>query len=141
MDTNREKVSYCIGLEAGKNIRGQFKDLDAKLLEKGFVDSLEDRTPALPNTEIDQILKALSQQIQEQQRAFVEQVAEKNRTEAGYFRKIPGALVFQPQEGPAALEHPGCPGGVPAGQASCRDHCGRYHPGPGRDRQCFRMQR
>ena len=36
MKSTREKVSYCIGLEAGGNIRRQFKDVDQNLLKKGL---------------------------------------------------------------------------------------------------------
>ncbi len=85
MESNREKVSYCIGLEAGKNIRNQFKDIDLELLKKGFQDAVAEKTPALANEEIHRILKALHEQIQQQQKAFVLQVAEKNRREGEAF--------------------------------------------------------
>ena len=85
MESNREKVSYCIGLEAGANIRGQFKDVDPELVKKGFDDALNERAPALEHEEITNILKALQQQIQEQQKAFVEQIAKKNQEEGTKF--------------------------------------------------------
>ncbi len=85
MESKREKVSYCIGLEAGKNIKGQFKDVDDELLKKGFADALADKTPPLERDEIQKILKALQQQIQEQQKVFVEQVAKKNKAEGEEF--------------------------------------------------------
>lgn len=85
MESNREKVSYCIGLEAGRNIKGQFKDVDEKILEKGFTDALAGRTPALEMDEIRKILQALQQQIQEQQKVFVEQISAKNKEEGERF--------------------------------------------------------
>ena len=85
MQSNREKVSYCIGLEAGKNIIGQFKDLDLELLKKGFNDALADKTPALEIEEIKKILQALQQQVQQQQKAFIVQLAEKNKEEGESF--------------------------------------------------------
>jgi FKBP-type peptidyl-prolyl cis-trans isomerase FklB len=85
VETNREKVSYCIGLEAGKNIRNQFKDIDLDLLKKGFNDAIGDKTPALAHEEMQRILKALQEQIQQQQKAFVLQVAEKNQREGEAF--------------------------------------------------------
>ena len=85
MESNREKVSYCIGLEAGRNIKGQFKDIDPELLKKGFHDSIADRTPELEGEEIKKILTALQQQIQEQQKVFVEEVSEKNKEEGEAF--------------------------------------------------------
>lgn len=85
MQSNREKVSYCIGLEAGKNIKGQFGDIDQELLKKGFGDAIADKTPALEKDEIHQILKALQEQIQQQQKVFVEQIAKKNKEESEAF--------------------------------------------------------
>lgn len=85
MESNREKVSYCIGLETGKNIRSQFKDIDLELLKKGFGDAVSERTPALAHEEITHILQALQQQIQQQQREFVLKIAEKNSKEGEAF--------------------------------------------------------
>ena len=85
MQSNREKVSYCIGLEAGGNIRGQFKDIDPELLKKGFTDALEGKNPALERDEIQEILTTLQKQIQTQQKAFVEQLAAKNKEEGAAF--------------------------------------------------------
>lgn len=85
MESNREKASYCIGLETGKNIHNQFKDIDLEMLKRGFTDAITDRTPALELEEIRHILGAISQQIQQQQRDFVLKVAEKNRSEGEAF--------------------------------------------------------
>lgn len=85
METNREKVSYCIGLETGKNIIGQFKDLDLELLTKGFSDALNQRTPVLELGEINKIMTALSKQVQEQQREYVGELSEKNKSDGETF--------------------------------------------------------
>lgn len=85
METNREKVSYCIGLEAGRNIKGQFGDIDQDLLKKGFNDAVAERTPALKQEEIKQILQALQKQVQAQQKAFIEQMSAKNKQEGEEF--------------------------------------------------------
>jgi len=85
MESNKEKVSYCIGLEAGKNIKGQFKDVDDERLKKGFADAIADKTPDLERDEIQKILQALQKQIQEQQRVFVEEIAKKNKLEGEKF--------------------------------------------------------
>jgi FKBP-type peptidyl-prolyl cis-trans isomerase FklB len=85
MKTNREKVSYCIGLETAKNLKNQFKDLDMSLLMTGFQDALEERTPPLERDEIRSILTALQQQVQKQQKEFVIQVAQANKKESEAF--------------------------------------------------------
>lgn len=98
MQSNREKVSYCIGLETGKNLRNQFKDIDPELLKKGFSDAIADRTPELADTEIKRILQALSEQVQQQQREFMMQIAEKNRQDGEDFleenRNKPGVVTL-----------------------------------------------
>lgn len=88
MKSNREKVSYCIGLEAGGNIRRQFKDVDQNLLKKGFFDALEENTPQLEHEEIKEILKALQKQVEEQQKVFIEQLASKNKEEGENFLEV-----------------------------------------------------
>lgn len=97
MKTNREKVSYCIGLETAKNLKNQFKDLDATLLIQGFEDALEDRTPPLERDEIKTIMTALQQQVQRQQKEFVMQVAQVNMKESESFleknKKEPGVMT------------------------------------------------
>src|SRR5262245_17338080 len=85
MKTNREKVSYCIGLETAKNLKNQFKDLDMSLLMTGFQDALEERTPPIERDEIRSIMTALQQQVQRQQREFVVQVAQTNKKESEAF--------------------------------------------------------
>ncbi len=94
MKTNREKVSYCIGLETARNLKNQFKDLDMGLLNQGFKDALEDRTPPLEREEIRTIMTALQQQVQRQQKEFVMQVAQTNKKESESFfeenKKKPG---------------------------------------------------
>lgn len=85
MNSNKEKVSYCIGLEAGTNIRNQFNDIDPEKLKKGFEDGIEDNPLALENEEVKKILTTLQKQIQEQQKVFVEQIAEKNQEEGQKF--------------------------------------------------------
>jgi len=85
MESNREKVSYCIGLQTGKNLKEQFKDVDHELLKKGLDDALADKTPTLEHEEIKKILQFLQQQVQDQQRAMVEEIAQKNKEEGESF--------------------------------------------------------
>ncbi len=85
MESNSEKVSYCIGLEAGRNIKGQFKDIDDELLKKGFSDALANKTPSLEREEMETILKSLQQQIQMQQKQYVEELAMKNKEDGESF--------------------------------------------------------
>jgi FKBP-type peptidyl-prolyl cis-trans isomerase FklB len=79
MDSTREKVSYCIGLETGKNLKNQFDDLDTALLLQGFQDALHGNAPQLAKEEVQRVLAALKQQIEKQQREFVAKMAQDNK--------------------------------------------------------------
>jgi FKBP-type peptidyl-prolyl cis-trans isomerase FklB len=85
MKSTREKVSYCIGLETGKNLQKQFSDMDADLLRKGFEDGLANALPKLSQDEIQSIMQALRQQIEQQQRQYVAKLSENNRAEGENF--------------------------------------------------------
>ena len=61
MKSTREKVSYCIGLETGRNLKRQFSDMDSGLLKDGFDDGIRDTTPRLNQEEIQSIMQELRQ--------------------------------------------------------------------------------
>ncbi len=79
METNKEKVSYCIGRETGKGLKMQFADLDTKLMIQGFQDGLADGVSKVPEDEARALLTALQQQIQKQQKEYVAKVAAQNK--------------------------------------------------------------
>lgn len=85
MNSTREKVSYCIGLETGKNLKRQFSDMDQSLLQKGFEDGVTDGTPKLTPEEIQSIMQALRQQIEQQQKLYLAKMTEQNRQEGEAF--------------------------------------------------------
>ena len=85
MKSTKEKVSYCIGLETGKNLKQQFADIDMGLLNQGFQDGLNNSSPKLSQDEIRSILVALRGQIETQQREYVAQVADHNKKEGESF--------------------------------------------------------
>ncbi len=85
MENTKDKVSYCIGFETGKNIKMQFSDINMDLLLGGFQDAVGDAAPKLKEQEIISILTTLRQQIEIQQRQFVAQVAENNKKEGETF--------------------------------------------------------
>jgi FKBP-type peptidyl-prolyl cis-trans isomerase FklB len=85
MKSTREKVSYCIGLETGRNLKRQFSDMDSGLLKDGFEDGIRESNPRLSQEEIQSIMQALRQQIEQQQRQYFTQVSEKNKTEGETF--------------------------------------------------------
>lgn len=85
MKSTREKVSYCIGLETGKNLKRQFSDMDSGLLQKGFEDGVTDGLPELTQEEIQSIMQALRQQVEQQQKQYLARLTEQNRQEGEAF--------------------------------------------------------
>ncbi len=85
MNTNREKASYCIGLETGKQLRNQFKEMDVEFLATGLRDGFSATEPKLKPEEITTILNALRQQIESQQKQFIAQLAADNKKKGEEF--------------------------------------------------------
>ncbi len=117
MKTTKEKVSYCIGLETGRNLRHQFAEMDFDCLTKGFNDALMNETPQLGQEEIQQILIALRNQVETQQRQFYAKMAEENKTKSEAFLAenkskegivvLPSGLQYKViEQGPSSGTHP-----------------------------------
>src|SRR5688572_30535463 len=85
MKSAREKVSYCLGLETGRNLQRQFSDIDIDLLRKGFEDAVVNNNPKLPHDEVQSIMHALRQQVETQQKQFYAKLSEQNRKEGEEF--------------------------------------------------------
>lgn len=85
MKTTKQKVSYCIGLETARNLLRQFTDMDLKLLEDGFKDAIANTTPKLEQNEVQSIMQALRQQVDQQQKQFITKLSEDNRKEGEVF--------------------------------------------------------
>src|SRR5271166_1833332 len=81
MKTSRDKASYCIGLEAGRNLRSQFKDIDLQFVLEGVQDAFSSSEPKLPQKEMNAIVLALRQTIETQQKEYIKQLSEQNRSE------------------------------------------------------------
>jgi FKBP-type peptidyl-prolyl cis-trans isomerase FklB len=77
--STKDKVSYCIGLETGRNLRQQFGEMNLDLLKEGFSDALSGGTPQLEQQEIQSLLTALRQQIESQQRQHFTKISEENK--------------------------------------------------------------
>lgn len=117
MKTTKEKVSYCIGLETGKNLKMQFADMDITCLTQGFHDALKEMPPQLAKEEIQNILVALKNQIETQQRQHFTRMSDENKKRGEAFlaeNKTKEGVVTLPSglqykvvtEGPGSGPHP-----------------------------------
>ena len=117
MQTTKDKVSYCIGFETGKNLRQQFTDIEFDLLIQGITDALQDNKPQLEQQEMHSVLALLKKQIETQQRQYFTQLAEENKKSGETFLEenkqkeevvtLPSGLQYQVlSSGPGKGPHP-----------------------------------
>jgi FKBP-type peptidyl-prolyl cis-trans isomerase FklB len=117
MKSTKEKVSYCIGLETGRNLKHQFADMDLQCLLDGFQDAVSAANPKLAQEEVQNILVALRNQVETQQRQHFARLAEENkkRSEAffaenkekeGVVTLMSGLQYKVLSSGPNSGEHP-----------------------------------
>jgi FKBP-type peptidyl-prolyl cis-trans isomerase FklB len=117
MNSTKEKVSYCIGLETGRNLKQQFADMDASYLSDGFQDALSESNPKLAQEEIQSIMAALRNQIETQQRQHFSRIAEDNKKRSEAFlnenkgkegvKTLTSGLQYKVlSSGPASEVHP-----------------------------------
>jgi FKBP-type peptidyl-prolyl cis-trans isomerase FklB len=85
MQSNREKASYCIGLEMGAQLREQFQEMDVEFLSQGMRDGFTENEPSLPVEEIQKILTAIRNQVEMQQKQFVAKLSEENKKKGEAF--------------------------------------------------------
>jgi FKBP-type peptidyl-prolyl cis-trans isomerase FklB len=85
MNSTKEKVSYCIGLQTGMNLKQQFSDMDVSCLNQGFNDALNNDNPKLSMEEVQSILTTLKNQIESQQKQFIAKVSEDNKKQSEAF--------------------------------------------------------
>jgi FKBP-type peptidyl-prolyl cis-trans isomerase FklB len=89
MKNNSEKISYCLGFQAGENIKSMLQGADVGILSKGFNDAIGNLHPALERREIEAILKNLAAHMQNQHMKTISELSAKNKEqEIAYFEKI-----------------------------------------------------
>jgi FKBP-type peptidyl-prolyl cis-trans isomerase FklB len=79
LKTPKEKFSYGIGTDLGRNLKRLGIEVDADLLLKGFNDALSGAKPLMSDEEIGTTLNALQQQIQRKQAQAASIAGEENK--------------------------------------------------------------
>ena len=86
LKTQKDKLSYSIGLDIGKNLKKQEIDVDLKLLTKGITDGLStDAKPLLTDEEIKAVFTTMQQENAAKIQAKNAKLAEKNKSEGEAF--------------------------------------------------------
>jgi FKBP-type peptidyl-prolyl cis-trans isomerase FklB len=82
----REKVSYSIGLNIGKDFKQQDIDVDADLLAQGIQDAVSGTKPLLTDEQIQETITAFQTEMMSKQEAKTKAATEKNLKEGEAFR-------------------------------------------------------
>lgn len=85
LKTDKDKVSYSIGLDIGTNFKRQSVDLDQKALAAGIADGLSGGKPLLTEDEVRTVLAQFQQQMAAKAQAMAQQLADKNQKEGEAF--------------------------------------------------------
>jgi FKBP-type peptidyl-prolyl cis-trans isomerase FklB len=63
LKTQRQKASYGIGMDIGKNFKEQFPDVDVDAMVRGFRDALAGAKPAVAQKELDSVMTIFQQEM------------------------------------------------------------------------------
>ncbi|MBI3606564.1 MAG: FKBP-type peptidyl-prolyl cis-trans isomerase [Nitrospirae bacterium] len=98
LKTDKDKVSYSIGLDIGTNFKRQSVDLDPKALAAGIADGLSGGKPLLSEDEVRKVLAEFRQQMTTKAQQMAQQAADKNQKDGEAFlaenKKKPGVVTL-----------------------------------------------
>jgi FKBP-type peptidyl-prolyl cis-trans isomerase FklB len=83
--TQKEKVSYAIGMEMGKGVKTQGIDVDPAIMTQGLKDGLSGAKPQMSEDELRQVITSLQQDIRQKQMQAQEAAAAENKTKGEAF--------------------------------------------------------
>ncbi len=85
LKTQKDKISYIIGIDIGGNLKNQSIDIDPDLLLLGLKDGLAGKKPALDDTEIHAVMKTFKEEMEKKQGEKRKELGEKNKKEGETF--------------------------------------------------------
>ncbi len=83
--TEKEKLSYAIGMEMGKGVKAQGIDVDPTILVQGLNDAISGAKAQMSEEELRQVITALRQEIQQKQMQALQATAAENKTKGDAF--------------------------------------------------------
>ena len=81
----KDKVSYIIGMEIGKNFKKQSIDIDPDILVKGIKDAISDGKPLLTEQEVQETMINFQKEMMAKQEELAKKLGEKNKKEGEAF--------------------------------------------------------
>jgi FKBP-type peptidyl-prolyl cis-trans isomerase FklB len=83
--TQKDKVSYAIGMEMGKGVKAQGIDVDPGILAQGLKDGMSGAKPQMSEDELKQVITGLQQEMRQKQMQMQEAAAAGNKTKGDAF--------------------------------------------------------
>ena len=81
----KDKVSYGIGMEIGRNLKRQSFDLNTELLLRGFKDAFSGEKALMTDQEITETMTAFQKEVMAKQQEAAKKLGEKNKAEGEAF--------------------------------------------------------
>lgn len=85
LKSQKDKVSYIIGLNIGSNFKQQSVEIDIDLLFKGMKDAIAGATPLIGEKEAQDVMQAFQKEMIAKQTERAKQVGEKNKKDGETF--------------------------------------------------------
>jgi FKBP-type peptidyl-prolyl cis-trans isomerase FklB len=80
LKTEKEKVSYAIGMEMGKGVKAQGIDVDPSVMAQGMRDAMSGAKPQMTDEELKQVITGLQAEMRQKQMQAQELAAAENKT-------------------------------------------------------------
>jgi FKBP-type peptidyl-prolyl cis-trans isomerase len=85
LKSQKDKVSYAVGVNTGRVMLQQSVDLDPDLFAKGLKDAIKGTKMSMTEDEMRQVLTAFQKEITEKQAAMMKTLGEKNKKDGAAF--------------------------------------------------------
>jgi FKBP-type peptidyl-prolyl cis-trans isomerase FklB len=85
LKNQRDKVSYVIGIDIGKNLKKQSIDIDPSILAKGIRDGFSGGKTLMTEQEIQETMAAFQKEMMAKQEELAKKIGEKNKKEGEAF--------------------------------------------------------
>jgi FKBP-type peptidyl-prolyl cis-trans isomerase FklB len=85
LKNQKDKISYSIGMEIGKNLRRQAADVNPELLAKGLRDAFSDQKALMTDAEMNEALTNFQKEMVAKQQEIAKKLGEKNKAEGEAF--------------------------------------------------------
>jgi len=85
LESQKEKVSYGIGVDVARNLKRQGVDVEADLMIRGMRDELEGRTLLIPDRELRRIMTAFQTELRAKQMQAAKVAGDENRKKGDAF--------------------------------------------------------